>query len=659
MPKLHSSLLLVSLLGAAPAPAATVDGEILVEQRQQFREARSFLASGSLKAYRILEEQLRDYPLYPYLLHDYYRPRLAKLKEEEIGGFLERYGDLPMADDLRRAWLRLLAQRGHWEKYLEYYTPQPDTVLKCYQLLARIRTGRDAFLLEDARTLWLSGESQPPQCDSAFERLGNSDLMTVELVWQRFGLAMERGNTALADVLRRRLPETDGVWAGRWIAMHNNPAKALRDQRYEDSAIARTILLHGMNRLVRQNLDQAIARWDVLRSAFGFSAAERAGIDRALALRAVTTRSGRARELLDAMDNAFVDEEILQSRLRAALGELDWQSLLRWTEGKVPADEATRGQWLYWRGRALEAQGDPRATATYALAAKERNYYGFLAADRAALPYALNHNPLPEDLEAWQRISELPAVVRARELYLLGMTPSAWREWNHALRSMTTYQMQIAAMVAASWGWHYCVIRTMGLARAYDDLILRFPVTYEEPLRQYADKRSLDLAWVYALVHAESAFREDARSPAGALGLMQVMPMTGKETASRIGLRAFTPEKLKRADVNVPIGTAYMRQMLDHFRGNMVLATAAYNAGPGNVGRWLPRSDCVEPDVWVERIPITETRKYVQRILYYSSIYDWRLRRDVQPLRQRMAAVHPPSQAVAARDACTVAVSMN
>jgi soluble lytic murein transglycosylase len=656
----RSSLLLAALLGAAPLPCMAADADALVEQRAQFREARRFLQSGSLKAYRILEEQLRDYPLYPYLLHDYYRPRLAKLKEEEIGEFLVRFGDLPMAGDLRRAWLRLLAQRGHWEKYLEYYTPQPDTVLQCYQLQARIRTGRDAFLLEDARTLWLSGESQPPQCDAAFERLGRSELMTAELVWQRFGLAMERGNTALADMLGRRLPSADRVWADRWIAMHNNPAKALRDQRYEDSAIARTILLHGMNRLVRQNLDQSIARWGALRSAFGFSAGERAEIDRVLALRAVTTRNARARELLDAIDNAFVDEEVLQSRLRAALAELDWQSLLRWTEGEVPRDEATRGQWLYWRARALEVTGNPQAASTYALAAKERNYYGFLAADRAGIPYDLNHNPLPEDLETWQRISELPAVLRARELYLLGMTQAARREWHHALESMTTYQMQIAAMVAASWGWHDRVILTMGRASAYDDLILRFPMPYEEPLRQYADKRSLDLAWVYALVRAESAFMADARSPAGALGLMQVMPMTGKETASRIGLRAFTPEKLKQVDVNIPIGTAYLRQMLDHFKGNMVLATAAYNAGPGNVGRWMPRSNCVEPDVWVERIPITETRKYVQRILYYSSIYDWRLRRDVQPLRQRMAAVHPPSQSLVVKGACTVAaVSMN
>lgn len=368
-----------------------------------------------------------------------------------------------------------------------------------------------------------------------------------------------------------------------------------------------------------------------------------------------------ARELLDAVDNGFVDEDVLQSRLRSALADLDWNALLRWTSGEVPEDEATRGQWLYWRGRALETSGkDEEARATYDRAARERNYYGFMAADRLSRPYAFDHQPLPEDPEAWQRLNGLPAVRRARELYLLDMTLSARREWHHALEAMTTYQMQIAAMIAADWGWHDRVILTMGRAGAYDDLVLRFPMPYEEPLRQYADKRALDLGWLYALVRAESAFMEDARSPAGAMGLMQVMPTTGRETARSIGWRGFTPDQLMRAEVNVPIGTAYLRQMLDRFGGNMILATAAYNAGPGNVGRWMPRSSCVDPDVWVEQIPFTETRKYVQRILYYSSIYDWRLQREVLPIRRRMAAVHPSRQAIAGEQGCVVqSISMN
>ena len=235
---------------------------------------------------------------------------------------------------------------------------------------------------------------------------------------------------------------------------------------------------------------------------------------------------------------------------------------------------------------------------------------------------------------------------------MLGSIYPARREWHHALDDMTSYQMQIAAAIAANWGWHDQVILTLGKAQAYDDLILRFPVPFEEHLRKYAEKRQLDLGWTYALTRAESAFMEDARSPAGALGLMQIMPDTGRQTAKAIGFRTFDVRYLLEADKNITIGSAYLKQMYDKFNGNTILATAAYNAGPGNVKGWIPKSECIEPDVWIEKIPFEETRKYVSRILFYATVYDWRLKQDITPIRQRMAAIQPMKKNIMTSSNC-------
>jgi len=131
-----------------------------------------------------------------------------------------------------------------------------------------------------------------------------------------------------------------------------------------------------------------------------------------------------------------------------------------------------------------------------------------------------------------------------------------------------------------------------------------------------------------------------------------VMPATGKETARALGWKSFSTSQLTHSSTNLPIGTAYLRRMLNYFDGNMVLATAAYNAGPGNVSRWLPPDGCKEPDVWIEQIPFTETRKYVQRILYFSSIYDWRLGRDVRPIADRVAPVRKRGAGLVAALTC-------
>ncbi len=256
----------------------------------------------------------------------------------------------------------------------------------------------------------------------------------------------------------------------------------------------------------------------------------------------------------------------------------------------------------------------------------------------------MNHYPLPENLKDKQVVAEMPGIRRAHEFYQMRKYYPARREWHHALNSMTRVQMQMAATIAKEWGWYDRAIFALGKAKIYDDLVLRFPLLHKDLLSRYAGKRSLDLGWVYGLVRAESAFVEDARSPVGALGLMQVMPATGSETARAIGLKNFRPDRLLEAEVNVPIGSAYLKQMLSRFNGNPLLATAAYNAGPHRIRQWLPKSGCMSPDVWVEKIPFRETRKYVKRVLSYASIYDWRLEAKPVALNARMLAVLPDKQ---------------
>jgi len=134
---------------------------------------------------------------------------------------------------------------------------------------------------------------------------------------------------------------------------------------------------------------------------------------------------------------------------------------------------------------------------------------------------------------------------------------------------------------------------------------------------------------------------EKVKSPAGALGLMQIMPATGKLTARKIGMKKFRASDLLIAKKNIALGTAYMKEMQDKFNGSHILATAAYNAGPGRSVKWSPKKGCIEPDIWVEQIPFNETRAYVKRVMFYASIYDWRLQQQVIPLKRRMTAVFP------------------
>lgn len=624
------------------APVNSSAETSLEQQRKKFIQAQNALRTNNFKTFRKLTDELKDYPLHPYLIQYYLSSNLWKVKDEEIIEFLERYGDLTTAGDLRRDWLKYLAKQKRWQTYVENYTPQRNERLKCYHLHARLQTNNHAYLLEDTRSVWLSGKSLPPQCDAAFDLLYKSDLLTGELVWKRIELAMAEGNTSLAKYLSRFLEkEADKTWVSRWIAVHHNPSRWTKDRNYEDIPIAREILVHGIHRLARIDINTAINRWEKLRPHYSFEKAQVDSIRRALAIRVARAKLDNAREMLEQIPNELVDGDIFHWRLSTALREGDWENLLKWTTGNPPPDSPYQ-RWLYWHGRALEETGDKEsATRAFGQISGERDYYGFLARDRLGHSYDLGHRSLPADMEEWYKLSRRPAIIRARELHVLGMHYSARREWQHAFRDMTSYQLQIAAGIAATWGWHDQTIVTLGRAKAYDDLILRFPMPYENLITSNVKKRDLDLSWVYALTRAESSFMEDAKSPAGAMGLMQVMPATARETARNLGLEKFYSSHLLKAASNVPIGTEYLRKMYDRFNKNIIVATAAYNAGPNAVARWLPEQGCIDPEIWIEQIPYRETRRYVRRILYFASIYDWRLEQEIKPVKQRMVTVTP------------------
>jgi soluble lytic murein transglycosylase len=621
-------------------------------QRKDYLAAKKALDTNQYKTFGKIANTLKDYPLYPYLRYEYLRRNLLKIKDSDIISFLERYHDLPVAAGLRKSWLKLLVKRSHWQTFLDNYTPQSDVKMECYQLQARIKTNNSTFLLEDIRTTWLAGKSLPPQCDPAFALLYKSDFMTNELVWERLRLSIRNNQLNLVNYLSNRLEPEYKELAKLWVRIYQNPYKYTYKPKLENTPIARDILAHGILRLARYDVIKAIQRLNELKEQYSFTLSDIAEIERTLAIRAAKNKSVLALQLLDKIDNKHVNKQVFHYRLSTALANYDWFTLKKWTTGQAP-DIDIELRWRYWHARALEETGEPdKANEIYKEIAKERDYYGFLAADKINVAYDMNHYPIPENREGFSKVASLPAMKRSYEFYKLGMSYSARREWQHALNKMTTYQMQTAAAVASQWGWHNRAIITMHRAKAYDDLVLRFPILFSDLLDKYAKKRKIDVSWLYGLVRAESAFIEDVSSPAGALGLMQVMPKTGQYMAKYIGLKDFKTSKLKKAGTNIPIGSAYMKKMLADFNGNIVLATAAYNAGPHRVSKWLPKKGCEESDVWVEKIPFDETRKYVRRVLAFANIYDWRLELKVKPINKRMPIIMSKNHVTADNSSC-------
>lgn len=606
---------------------AADSGQVLNQQQQNYQIARQALQKGQTQHFTRLLEALQDYPLLPYLLHDYYRGRLRHTEEAVLADFLERYPALAVTGSLRRAWLATLARNRRWQAFLRHYTPQQDLTLRCYRLLAHIETDQvDDRLLEDIRAVWLHGESLPGPCDPALGLLHNSALMNSDLAWARVQLAMASDNTRLARYLERWLDTRHRTLLRHWLRVHRTPQQGLAAIPWQDTATQRVILLHGMQRLTTQRLSEAIRLWSDLRRRYQFSEQQRLQMDRQLAIRAGRMSHPQAASLMAQIPHSVIDDKLLHWRLRIGFARQDWTLIRAWT-AQDPETSSLQWRSRYWQGRALEQAGEQAAAqALYRQLAGERDYYGFLAADRLAQDYQMGDNPLPRDARLDAAVAALPGIRRSYELHIVDEKARAVAEWQHTLSLLDQNQARRAAALAAGWGWHHLAIITLGQIRAWDELELRFPILYREAIVRHAGREGLDPGWVFGLIRAESAFVVDIRSPAGALGLMQVMPATGTSVARQLRLRRFHPRQLREAETNLLLGSSYLKMMLLRYHGNQVLATAAYNAGPHRVDAWLRNLDqCLAPDVWIEQIPFEETRKYVRRVLFYASVYDWRL----------------------------------
>ena len=631
----------LSLIACVVA-AEPIGGDNLAEDRMQFKEAYAALRSQrSQKAFELIKG-LENYPLYPYFRYLDLSRRLHHQPTEEIREFLAAYDESLLADQLRDEWLSFLARTKRWGEFLHDYRPIANTKLRCAQLTARIETAPLEGVLEDARALWLVGKSQPDECEPAFARLESSKLMDDHLIWQRIRLAFDN-NPSLAHYLARGLKSSElRQSAETWANAHADPARSLESSFFKQAnPTTREIVVYALQRLAHKDVDKALSVWAQYSGRSQFGAHESGAVLRAIAVAADAKNHPDRIALLDQVPAVTTDENVEERRIKAALEENAWTELVRWT-ANPPGGTTDILRWRYWRARALHSlEQFDAAKLIFRELATQRDYYGFLSADHLGLAYQMNdHRIAPSDVELAD-IRARPGIRRARELFLLDMPFEARREWGHEVEQLNPRQLEVAAVVVHSWGWYDQAILALGKAEAYDDLEVRFPLLHDDLITEFAAKRGLDRSVIYSIIRTESSFMSDARSPAGALGLMQVMPATGRETASRIGTKLANASELLAPGKNITIGTAYLKQMLSRFGGSFSLAAAAYNAGPHRVHTWLPKSGCIPADIWIDTIPFTETRQYVRRASFHATVYQWRLNEEIQPLTSRLTDAAP------------------
>jgi len=585
--------------------------------------------------------RLTNYSIPSYV--DYYRlkPRLKDAAPSEIRDFFKRYEGQAIVDRLRNDWLLELGRKRDWITFDEQYplfVLNDDTQVKCYALTSRALRGLK--VADEARALLTAPNGYGQPCADLIATLFQNGQFNTEDLYAQLRLSGEYNATGQA---RRIVALLDGP-EKKAVQAVDLPTVAVA-KGMGTSKVEHQIYIVALGRLAKTSIK--LATLALNKATPKMTAQEQQQAWAAIALASSYTLAPETTDYWKRSNGAPLSIDQAQWKARIALRNGDWKTVES-TIRAMPPSLRSEPTWIYWLGRALMAregvtsQPTGEALQLFRSISDQSNYYGQLALEETGKLITIPPPGAPLSPAEIAPMAANPNFQRALKFFSMRLRFEGTREWNWGLRGLNEREHLAAAEFARQNNILDRMVNTSERTRIQVDYTQRFPSPHNDVMHPATQTLGLDKAWVYGLIRQESRFIMDAQSHAGASGLMQVMPSTGRWIAKKIGLADFAQDMLSDVRTNILLGTNYLNMVLGNMDGSQVLATAAYNAGPGRLRTW--RATLTKPmdsTVFIESIPYVETRTYVKNVMsnsaYYAALFEGR----PQSLKARLGNVAP------------------
>ena len=631
----HPVFLLFSLfiirMAVAAATVPVADDPIIA--------ARDATRAGNRVELERLATELSGHELAVYV--EYWRMQLDLgngIDPATVRSFLKRNEGTYIAEKTRGDWLRQLGRKAQWTLFDAEYPAlaQPDRELSCLAMQSRRLRG-DKTMLDEAMPLWLDLLNPPDACNPVLEALILEKRIAADDVWARIRRQVETGRLTAARYSMNYLPQSQTPDSKTALAVTDKPLPWLTKSVFSpDNQMHRELMALAIASIARN--DPRMAADQMKKFATYLKEKEAAWAWSQIGYQAARQHLPDALIWFKKAGDTPLSDDVQQWKVRAALRVQSW-SQVRVNITKMPAPLSEQPTWIYWLGRAHLAEKRPQeAQILFTKLAGQTNFYGNLADEELGRKVTPPPKTTPSTAEEIARAEANVGLRRALALFRAGLRIEAIHEWNWAMRDMNDRELLAASALAKRSGVYDRAIAAADRTRQEHDYSLRYLAPFHEQVRPAAHQQSLDEAWVYGLMRQESRFVMDARSSAGASGLMQLMPKTARWVAKKIGLTDYRSGQVNDLETNLLLGTSYLRMVMEELDNHPVLALTAYNAGPGRARRWLgPRP--LEGAIYAETIPFNETRDYVKKVmsntLYYAALFD----NKPQSIKERLGTV--------------------
>ncbi|WP_445495125.1 murein transglycosylase [Photorhabdus sp. SF281] len=602
--------------------SVAANADSLGDQRQRYQQIKQAWDASDMAEVARLMPTLKDYPLYPYLKYRELTQDLARVTPEQIRGFIDRYPNLPPARSLSSRFINELAHREDWRGLLAFSPTAPKSITtRCNYYFAKWAIGEEQVAWQGAKDIWLNGRSLPASCDKLFDVWQQAGYLSAELILQRISLALKAGNTSLVSYLAKRLPLGYKSIGDGLIKLQDDPATvSVFADNIGPTGLTRVATLTAFSLLARQDPDQARAIIPSIARAQKMNDSERQRLKDIVAWQLMGDVNDAQEKWRDDVIRDSQSVSLLERRVRLALGHADESGLVQWIK-LLPLATQNKEEWRYWRANILLAQNNKsEGEAILRKLTEGRGFYPMVAAQRLNIRYPLTINIAEKPDSAIASMSE---VQRVRELIYWQMDNLARIEWSYLVVSQNKSKQQQLARYAFNQKWAALSVQATITGKMWDYLEERFPLAWQQDFSRFTSDKGISQSYAMAIARQESAWNPQASSPVGAMGLMQVMPGTAADTVKQNAIQGYVnSSQLMNPLTNIEIGTAYLESVYQRFGHNRILASAAYNAGPARVDRWLSDSGGrLDAIAFIESIPFSETRSYVKNVLAYDVFY--------------------------------------
>ncbi|CDZ78777.1 Soluble lytic murein transglycosylase precursor [Legionella massiliensis] len=552
-----------------------------------------------------------------FMAYQAWNQNLPEQPGEDFFAFID--SDTPLAQKLREKWLYRLAQQKDWANYSKHYKPSADLNLQCFEQIANYNQGKTDEALTKAKTLWLSGSSLPPVCNTLFDYLLKSESFNENLITERIILALDKRNIGLARFLLKQYKVPRLKDEQLLTAIYQNPTKIAQ---LEPGELHDYFYLFGLKRMIAANMNQTMKYWETPKTKQFLNEAQQQSFLVHLTIYKAMRNHEDEPQWFAKIKPAFYSDILLDWQIRFALKRQQWEEVEYLINHSPDKDKPV---WQYWLARALEAKGETaKAKPIYQTIAQSRHYYGFLASMR------LNKKPTFENENPVNNMALLrpyqPFTDNIKALYYSKQALQASRLLNDFISELPKEDKSaLIYWIANTLQWYGKSVYLSSNEELANQLSLRFPVIYHDTVNLYAKNYQVPQEFIYAIIRQESGFREDVVSSAGARGLMQIMPATASVVAKHAKITYSDKNQLFASQKNINIGVAYLKQLKNRYNHHPVLVAAAYNAGPSQVNYWLKNHPPKEMDIWIDTLPWHETRNYLKNIIAFYAVYQYRL----------------------------------